>query len=174
MIQSLKNKIADFIIRHRLKHRQNEKKELTSFFNNSHSFLVIMPSSEEYFRESFEVLNFLSGKNKNVTVLTNDYRVSLLPSKFKTNVIEHGISHENKIGLPSKEFEEEIKRLDIHAVIDLNRSENQFYSYITAMAGAPYRIGMRKRNSDLFYNIQIDSGGEEFSYKNLVNCLMMF
>ncbi len=174
MITSIKKKIASLIINNRLKHRLSEKKDFTSFFKNSFTFLVLMPSEEHDFNHALEVLNFLDEYKKQIYVMTYDYRVSLLPAKFKVKVHEHGIDDESQVGLPSKKLQERLRQMDYHVVIDLNRGENLFYSFIANTISAPIRIGFEKKGSDKYYNIQVKDESGEISYKNLLNCLRMF
>jgi len=74
-------------------------------------------------------------------------------------------------------LEEKLSSLFFNAVLDLNRKDNLFYSYISNIANAPIRVGFQKNDSDKFYNLQIMNNiiyTPEVSYKNFLNCLRMF
>jgi hypothetical protein len=65
-------------------------------------------------------------------------------------------------------------RFDV--IIDLNREEEIFYTYITKALNAPVKIGFVNSDSDNYFNMQIahSKNGPEISYNNLLNCLKMF
>jgi ADP-heptose:LPS heptosyltransferase len=82
----------------------------------------------------------------------------------------------NKLKLPSKRLEKEFRILKFDVVIDLEKEENLFNSLLVCIVNAPVKVGFRKKNSDKFYNLQIDNMevNPEIFYKNLLNCLQMF
>ena len=65
-------------------------------------------------------------------------------------------------------------RFDV--IIDLNRGEEIFYTYITKALNVPVKIGFVNSDSDNYFNIQIANSRNdpEISYNNLLNCLKMF
>jgi ADP-heptose:LPS heptosyltransferase len=135
-----------------------------------------MPKDEKDFFYAVEVLNFLKESKKNVTVMTDDFRVSLLPSVFKVSAVEHGINDKTKLELPSKKFLTRLKKMQFDVVIDTNRREVLFYSFLVNFVNPPVRIGFSGKNADKYFNLQIvnDKNEPEISYQNLLNCLKMF
>ena len=87
-----------------------------------------------------------------------------------------GLIDVSKLNLPSNKLMNELAGKSFNAVIDLNRGENLFCSFASNLVESPMRIGFKKKNSDKFYNIQINDSEDnpQISYKNLLNCLQMF
>jgi ADP-heptose:LPS heptosyltransferase len=176
MIDEIKKRIAKVIINRSLKENTGGKRSFTNFYKKSFNILIIMPEDEFDFNHSFAVLKYIEESKKNPVILTYDYRVSLIPAKYRPRVIEHTINDMNKLNLPSKRLIEKISEGHYHAAIDLNRKESVFYGYLFTMINAPLKIGFKKENSDKYYNVQIvnNESSPEESYKNLLNCLQMF
>jgi hypothetical protein len=135
-----------------------------------------MPADDRDFRLSTTVLEYLKEQKKNVVVLTNDFRISLLPTFFKANSVEHGIKDVTKLKLPTKNIINKLKRMRFDVIIDLNREEEIFYKYITRLLDVPLKIGFVNTDSDNYFNMQIANSRNdpEISYNNLLNCLKMF
>ncbi len=176
MINSIKLKIAYFIVKKKLKHKESEKQSFKDLLKNSYRFLILMPENKIHFNQASEVLKFFEALNKDITVFTNDFRVNLLPIKYRNQSINYGIEDISKLKLPSKTLEGKLKELDFNMVLDLNKEENLFYSLIANIVRAQVRVGFKKNNSDKYYNLQIDNSEDnpEIFYKNLLNCLQMF
>lgn len=176
MIDEIKKKIAQVIIDKSFKHKPKEEQSFANFYKRSFNIIIIMPEDEHDFNHSFAVLKYLEETKKNSVILTYEYRVSLIPAKYRPHVISHNIDDMTKLNLPSKRLITRISESRYDAAIDLNRRENVFYGYLFNIIDAPLKIGFKNENSDKYYNVQIvnsESSPEE-SYKNLLNCLQMF
>jgi ADP-heptose:LPS heptosyltransferase len=90
--------------------------------------------------------------------------------------VEIGITEINKLDLPNHKLINKLVELKFDGVIDLNRTDNLFYSYVTNLVTAKLRIGFAKKGADYFYNFQIAQNefDSEKSYNNFLNCLKMF
>ena len=110
----------------------------------------MLPEEEEDFRQSLNILADLEVSNRNIYLLTYDFRVSLLPFSLRGKAIEHGIIDINRLDLPKHKFIEKLKFKNINAVLDLNRKENLFYSYTAILLNPKLRMGFAKKDSDLF------------------------
>lgn len=176
MIGSIKDKAAKFIINQKLKEHKFDELDFSRIFKRSYSFLVLMPQDEKDFFHAVEVLNFLRESKKNVTAMTNDFRVSLLPSAYKVSAVEHGINDKTKLELPTKKFLNRIKKMQFDVVIDTNRQQVLFYNFLTNFVNPTIRIGFSGKNADKYFNLQIvnNKSEPEISYQNLLNCLKMF
>ena len=176
MIGQLKDRIAEFLVKNKLKDFEIAEHNFRDFFRKSFDFFITMPEIDSDFSHSLSILYFLDENRKSVTVFTHDFRVNLLPTKFRQKAIGYTINDINKLNLPSKRISDNIEKLRFQAVIDLNRQENLFCSYIVNRIMAPYKMGFVKGDPDKFYNIQVinKSSDAENSYKNLLNCLKMF
>lgn len=176
MIDLIKEKAAKYLISKKLKNTQLNEQSFASALKRSGAFLVLMPEDEKDFRTSFFILDYFEQINKTVKILTKDYRISLLPAKFRNRAIEINFADLNKLELPNHKLVSKLEEMRFDAVIDLNRKENLFFSYVTNLVNAKLRIGFAKKYSDDFYNFQINNNEEdsEKSYLNFLNCLKMF
>jgi len=176
MIGQLKDKLAGLLVKNKLKDFEIAEHNFRDFFKRSFDFFVAMPENDSDFHQSLPILNYLDEHRKSVTVFTHDYKVNLLPAKFRQKAIGYTIDDLNKLKLPSKQISNKLEQMRFQAVIDLNRQENLFCSYVVNLLKAPYKLGFVKGEPDKFYNIQVinRSPDAENSYKNLLNCLEMF
>jgi len=176
MIGQWKDKIAEMLVKNKLKDFEIKEHNFREFFKRSFNFFVIMPEDDSDFGHSFVVLNYLDDNRKSVTVFTHDYKVNLLPPKFRQRAMGYTVDDVSKLHLPSKRINEKLDQMRFQTVIDLNRTENLFCRYIINRLKAPYKMGFVAGNPDKFYNIQVinKNPGAENSYKNLLNCLKMF
>ncbi|MCA2004214.1 MAG: hypothetical protein LDL01_00330 [Ignavibacterium sp.] len=176
MFEAIKKKIAELIIAGKLKHRSNPELSFSSALKKSFTFLVLMPADEKDYRESFHILDYLESQGKTLTILTNDFRVSLLPAKYRNKAIGFAITEVSKFKLPSHRLNEKLQEKLFDVVIDLNREENLFYSCIANIAKSKIRVGFKKRKADLYYNFLVDGSDNDSakSYNNFLNCIKMF
>jgi hypothetical protein len=176
MFDSIKEKIAEIVVEKQLKNKREGSHTFTGFFGKAFTFFVAMPEDDHDFNHSLIVLNFLADSKKSVIVLTRDFKVSLLPAKYRAKAIEYNFKDISKWKLPSQRLIDKLSEMQFNASIDLNRKENLFYSLSANLVQAPLRIGFAKSDSDKFYNLQVVNGEDnpEISYKNFLNCLQMF
>ena len=176
IINIIKKKIAEYIVNKSIKERKINYQSFTQFYKKSSNILVFMPEDEAEFNHCFQVLKFLEQTKKNAFIFTNDFRVSLIPLKYRPHVIEYGVGDINRLNLASKKLTDKLMQQNYHAVIDLNIKDNIFYSHLISILDLQLKIGFKKNNADNYYNIQVDNveSNPEKSYKNLVNCLQMF
>jgi hypothetical protein len=176
MIASLKERAARFIVKKRVPVGEFSQRNFSSIFSKTYSFLVLMPASESDFKFVFPVLEYLREQRKNIVVMTYDFRVSLLQPYFKTNAIEHGLRDETKLSLPSKKLLDKLSNMRFDVVIDANREEILYYSYVAKSLNSQVKIGFARSDSDKYFNLQVinKQNDPEASYKNLLDCLKMF
>ena len=171
----LKQIAARFFIQHKLKKSNFINKSFSSAFKNSNSILVLMPEDDKDFQYAIDILVFLEKLKKDILILTNDYRVSLLPLHFRSKALGYGIKDINKIDLPSKGLFSKLLKKQYNALLDLNRKEQLFYTFVSGIVSAAVSIGFAKGFADRVYNIQIVNSetNPKISYENLLNCLKM-
>ncbi len=176
MIGQLKDKIAGLLVKNKLKDFEITEHNFRDFFKRSFNFFVVMPENETDFNHSFPILNYLDENRKSVTVFTHDFKVNLLPAKFRQKAIGYTIDDVSKLNLPSKRISDKLDQMRFQTVIDLNRQENLYCRYIINRLKATYKMGFVVGEPDKFYNIQVINKNPEAenSYKNLLNCLKMF
>ena len=172
----LKSIIAQYLINKRINNQSIDEITYSSLLKNSYSFLIMMPEEEVDFHHSIYVLEYLRTELKHTTIMTKDYRVSLINPKLRQNLMEYEIRDISKIKLPTKKLISKLSENNFDVVIDLNRKENLFYSYAVFQVKSKLKIGFKKKGSDKFYNFQISCNGKEpeEAYKYLVICLQMF
>jgi hypothetical protein len=174
-MQMLKQTAARAYIQHKLKKSNLSNKSFSYAFKNSNSILVLMPEKKKDFQYSTDILVFLEKLKKEIFILTNDYRVSLLPVHFRNKALGHGLKEINKIDLPSKGLLSKLLKKEYDVVLDLNRQEQLFYTYVSGVMNAAVSIGFANSFADKVYNIQIANSetNPKISYENLLNCLKM-
>ena len=174
-MEMLKQTAARAFIQHKLKKSDFSNKSFSYAFKNSNSILVLMPEGDKDFQYSTDILVFLEKLKKEILILTNDYRISLLPLPFRSKALGHGLKEINKIDLPSKGLLSKLLMKKYDVVLDLNRQEQLFYTYVSGVMGAAVSIGFAKSFADKVYNIQIANSetNPKISYENLLNCLKM-
>ncbi len=176
MIATLKEHAARYIIKKKTAAKEFNQRDFSFVFKKSFSFLILMPVNDKDFWLAIPILEYLKEQKKNIIVLTNDFRISLLPPFFKANAIEHGINDITKLNLPSRSLINKLTRHRFDVILDLNREEELFYGFITKTLNAPLKLGFVNSESDNYFNMQIvnSKSDPENSYKNLLNCLKMF
>jgi hypothetical protein len=176
MISAIKERAAKFILNKSRAKEQFSQRNFTGIFDKVYSFLVLMPADDKDFRLSFPALDYLKEQKKTVFVMTNEFRISLLPAYFKTNSIGHGIKDATKLNLPAKNILNKLEKMRFDVIMNLNRKDSVFYSYIAKTISAQVKIGFVSSESDSYFNLQVANyqGDPEVSYNNLLNCLKMF
>ena len=176
MIDLLKKKTAELIVAGKLKHKAHSEITFSSAFKKSFSILILMPQNDKDYRESFQILDYLESQGKTLTILTNDFRVSLLPAKYRNKAIGFALTEISKLKLPSHKLIERIRNKSFDVVIDLNREENLFYSYIANVVKSKIRVGFKKRKAESYYNflVEVSDSDSTKSYINFLNCIKMF
>lgn len=176
MANMIKTSAARVVVNWNLRRHTEISISFIDAFRNASNLLIMLPRDDEDFRHSFVLLTELDYSSKNIYLLTNDFRVSLLPHNLRGKAIEHGIFDVNKFELPRHKFIEKLKFKNIDAVLDLNRKENLFYSYTAMLLNPKLRMGFVKKDSDKYYNFQVinHEKNPEKSYKNFLNCIKMF
>ena len=171
-----KSIVAQYKVNQSVKQQSYEGMDFSSKLKSANSIIVLMPEEEVDFHHSISVLEYLNSQSKHTTIMTRDYRVSLINPKLRQNLIEYEIRDISKIKLPTKKLLTKLSEKNFDVVIDLNRKENLFFSYVVLKIKSKLKIGFEKKNSDKFYNFQLAFNGKETeeAYKYLVNCLQMF
>lgn len=171
----MKQNIARFILNQKLKKDTFDNQSFASAFKKVNTLLILMPEDEKDFKYSIDVLTYLESLKKEMSIVTYDYRVSLLPFQFRGTAIAHGIKEINKIDLPSKKFISTLVKKKFDAILDLNRKEQLFYIYLSGVINARIRIGFVKKLANRAYNLQVTNGetNPKISYENLLSCLKM-
>lgn len=176
MFDNVRDKITILIIKQKLRKRHIAKQNFRDVFIKSESFFLILPEDEIDYHSINNVVKFLEDNNKKFIIFTNDFRISPLPAKLKSNAIDFGVKDITVFGMPSKKISNKLSEITVDVVIDLNRKRNLFYSYVSNLVNSNIRIGFEKDYSDMFYNLQFANSQEnpEIIYNEFLNSLQMF
>lgn len=176
MIELIKQKTARYLISKKLKNFALDQQSFSEALKHSGNFLILMPEDEKDFRTSFLILEYFEQINKTIKILTKDYRISLLPAKFRNKAIAISLADINKLDLPNNKLVSKLSELKFDCVIDLNKKDNLFFSYITNLINTQLRIGFAKKGSDRYYNFQVSNNEQDSqkTYDNFLNCIKMF
>lgn len=176
MINIVKKLAASYIIKKEIPKRAELIIPFGQAISRSHNYLLIMPEDEHDFFNATIIPKYLQTHRKVVTIFTYEFKIGLIPEKHKYNFIEFSINDKNKLEIPSSQLRTKLKKLQFDVIIDLNRKENLFFSFIAQMPVSQFRIGFQKKNSENYYNINFADKEEngEISYKNFLNFLQMF
>ena len=104
MIELLKENISRFLISRKLKNHVLNEQDFSEALKRSGAFLILMPEDEKDFRASYVVLEHLEHLNKSIKILTRDYRISLMPAKFRNKAMEFGVADLNRLDLPGRKL----------------------------------------------------------------------
>ena len=103
IVDVVKKKIAEFVVNRSIKERKINYKSFAHFY-----ILVLMPEDEAEFNHCFQVLKFLEQSKKNAFIFTHDFRVSLIPLKYRPHVIEYNVGDTNRLNLASKKLTDKL------------------------------------------------------------------
>lgn len=161
-----------------LKRKYLNKKKLqikfNKFFKSSNKFLLILPNEEQDFKSSFELVNYINLNNKSITVILDVKYLSFFKSRFNNEVITYSLQDINYFGLPTKDFLNKLKYLDLDVVLDLNENDNYFSTSITNYVRTKIKISIFENKKDEFYNLILLTNSRENTYINLIESLKMF
>ncbi|MEE9432225.1 MAG: hypothetical protein V3V16_14340 [Melioribacteraceae bacterium] len=146
------------------------------FITDAFDYLIILPSNEMDFSNSFDVAKYFSIHKKNVTLFIPDLKRNLVNLTNRYNIIDYNLNDVSKLGLPNKDYITELNKHSFDVLIDLEREENIFISAITGLVKAKFKVGFKKNEIDNLYNFQVINSklNSEISYRNLLNSLKMF
>lgn len=176
MFAELKKKIAHYIIKAKYVKKTEMPLNFNKAISNSNTFFVILPFEEKDFYSSFDILKYLLIHKKEVTLFIPDFRYSALPDKEKFRSISFHIKQITRLNLPNNNLATRLKSNVFDVVLDLNRNENTFFSAVASHVNSKIRVGFKKPNSDLYYNMIIDRPEKEpeEAYFGLLSYLKMF
>ncbi len=176
------NRIAEKVSRvyYRIKIK-DQSVNFLSLADNNNDCLVCMPSQMEYLLDAASKLPDIASvfPNRIIKVLLTS---SIDPRSYKFikrfTIIKPYSYDTNLFYLPKKPFLNKIIGKGLSICIDLDFESNFFNSCISALTGAPLRIGANKGLGLPFYNLEIEIGGREnpakVLYDNFIKVLYNF
>jgi len=153
-----------------------DKSNFNHFITDGYDYLIILPTNEIDFSNSFDVAKYFSIHKKNVTLFIPDLKRNTVKLINNYKIIDYNINDFSKLGLPNKKYISELSKHSFDVLIDLEREENIFISAIAGLVKAKFKVGFKKDEIDNLYNFQLINSklNSEISYRNLLNSLKMF
>ncbi len=168
----MNNKIKNFLISFYLRFSQKEKHkfQFSKDIKNSNEFFLIIPENTQELKASLSILNYLRSKNKRIYLLLNTSVSSSIPYDNFHYKVYYEID-KTYLEFPKKHIKDELSKIKVDLLIDLNIQENLFAMLCANLINAKSKIGFSKNFSDKIYNIQfkINPTNTEISYENLLN-----
>ncbi|MBU0558546.1 MAG: hypothetical protein KJ799_03195 [Bacteroidetes bacterium] len=175
MFEKIAKKIGRFLLHRFLAKQIKEELNFNLFLANSAKVLFVLPENDQDFRQAFDMIRYFQSKKKNITLFLAGHRFNLLGELIKLKTILYDAEDITKTNLPGKSLESKLKNLEFDIVIDLNYSQNVFFTSVSNLPQSKYKIGFKKEFSDKYYNFQVPFKiNSEISYGNLLNSLKMF
>lgn len=177
MFNALRMKSGLWYAKFRFRNRVDAVQNFTKAFSDAKEVLLLLPDDPTNVRESEELLSALGYRfsGSRLTVLLGE-KIQSLPRSLRTpNLIRLYSDAINKFFVPRKHIVNLITRREYDVAFDLNLDLILPYAYICKESNARFRVGFVKESSDVFYNFQVNSGGDPRSpYRYLAECLEMF
>lgn len=176
MFEGLKRKIGRFVLRRKYLQKNIEQLAYNNVISSAKDFFIVMPGLDNDFYHTLEILKYYQKQNKVITLFLPEHKYNLIPDKEKYKFISFLPHQVSRFFLPEKNLVARLNTKEFDVVIDLNRSENIFFSAISNIVKSKIRISFVKEMSENYYNLQIadKQGDSETSYSSFLNYLQMF
>ncbi len=176
MFEGIKRKIGHFVVKRKYLHKNIEQLAYNNVISSAKDFFFIMPSFDKDFYHTLEILKYYLNQKKVITLFLPEHKYNLVPDKEKFKFISFLPHQVSKFYLPEKNLVARLNTKEFDVVIDLNRSEDIFFSAISNIVKSKIRISFVKELSESYYNLQIvdKQGDSDASYKSFLNYLQMF
>lgn len=176
MFEKLKKKIAHYLVKRKYQRKNTPQMVFTNIITDSHDLFIIMPKDDKDFFHSIDILKYYQIHKKIITLFLPEYKYNLIPDKEKFKFISYHPNQISRFNLPDKNLVSRLAPKVFDVVIDLNRTENVFFSAISNIVQSKIRVSFKKEFSDRYYSMEIiDKQSEsELSYRNFLSYLKMF
>lgn len=176
MFENLKQKYAHFVIRQKFLRKDLGAVSYNKILSDAADFFIIMPEPDGDFYHSLGLLKYYLLHKKIVTLFVPAHKYNLIPEKEKYKFFSFLPGHLNRFSLPRKNMVVSLRSREYDVVIDLNRSENIFYSAVANIVKSKVRVGFKKNKSESYYNLLISGKNQdsEAAYRSFLHYLQMF
>ena len=176
MFEGLKKKIAYYLVKRKYQRKNIPQMVFTNIITDSHDLFIIMPKDDKDFFHSLDILKYYQIHKKIITLFLPEYKYNLIPDREKFKFISYHPNQISRFNLPDKNLVGRLAPKEFDVVIDLNRTENVFFSAIANIVQSKVRVSFKKESSDRYYTMQIiDKQSEsELSYRSFLSYLKMF
>ncbi|MCX6168815.1 MAG: hypothetical protein NTX65_05725 [Ignavibacteriales bacterium] len=176
MFEGLKKKIAHFIIKKKYLRRNIGEFSFNNVISNARDLLFLMPKDDKDFISSLEILKYYQIHKKVITLFLPEHKYNIVPEKEKYKFVPYSLAHFTKLNLPNKNLIHSLNQKEFEVVVDLNRSEDVFFSAVANVVKSKIRVSFEKEFSGGYYNMQIvdKNTNPEVAYRSFLNYLRMF
>lgn len=176
MFESLKQKYARFIIRRKFLRKEVSAVSYNKILSDAIDFFFIMPEHDDDFYHSLDILKYYLIHKKVITLFLPAHKYNLIPEKDKYKFVSFLPDHVNRVYLPRKNMIASLSAREYDVVIDLNRTENIFFSAVANIVKSKVRASFGKGKSDEYYNLVIGGKNQESetAYRSFLSYLKMF
>lgn len=176
MLEKLRIKLAHRIARKKFLKPINTPINFNQEIKISKNYFLILPQTEEEIFYSLIIADYLLTKDKNIAFFL-PYQFRHTVGKYENaTVISFHEQSKTKLFLPNKNFRNKLSEMHFDIVIDFNRDEDIFMSSLANIVNSIIRIGFKKNNSELYYNLLVEntSNDPKTCFNNLLNAIKMF
>ncbi len=176
MFEGLKKKIAHFIIKKKYLRKNSREFSFNNVISNANDLFFVMPKDDKDFFSSLEILKYYQIHKKVITLFLSEHKYSLVSEREKFKHIAYHLNQITKLNLPDKNLVSSLNQKEFDVVVDLNRSEDVFFSAISNVVKSKIRVSFEKEYSGEYYNMQIadKNTNPEVAYRSFLNYLRMF
>ncbi len=174
MLQKLTKYIAELKLLQLSRKQKPEIKNFTNFFTLSDTILLILPLRNDSLLNVNELINYLIGQGKKVTVFSTVKDFNKISLMNRCSLLEFAFDEINRIGLPNSYLLKRLQREKFDVAINLDSSMNIFNVAAVKLCSAKYRMDFSGKQVDKTFNIQILKKSEGKDYLSLINALNLF
>lgn len=155
------------------------QQDLTNFYSESQSVLVIMPVDTPSAEHALSVVKLLGKKfrGRSRIVVATGQPANLVSGSTRAHVLRFTEQDVSYFFLPRKSFAEKLSRQKFDLVIDLNIGFVLFAAYLCSKVDYRYCVGFSKEYADRLYTIQFRNSARkntEVTYNLLCEFLEKF
>jgi hypothetical protein len=176
MFEKIKLQLAHIVLNKKYAKKNHSHVEYNKVISDATDILMIMPSNDQDFYHSLDLIKYFQIHKKNVTLFLPEHKYNLIPEKEKYKYISFHEEQLTRLKLPGKSLINRLRFKDFDVVVDLNKDENVLFSAITNIVNSNLRVGFNKTRSESYYNLQATNSemNPELIYRNFLKFLQMF
>jgi ADP-heptose:LPS heptosyltransferase len=177
--ENIRQRIGIKVARLHFRKKATPQTDFTHSFSNARSALVIVPENSEHRSMAIPLLASLQNKfrGNRLTIVIHDSFRDLSSSLAHCNVIALRKEHRGFFFLPKRSVVKDIARQEYDLAIDLNIPMVITAAYLCRSSKAVLKVGFVKKESDIFYNFQMNVSPQKsprLQYEQLLHTMAMF
>lgn len=165
--------------RFRYRKSQEPVVSFTNAFSAAERVLLIMPMQRREFLPTIMIIDLLKKRfrEENITVVSDDHGREAVRMLVRSQFIHIHKDEITPLFLPRRQVLSRVSQKRYDIAIDLNLDLVLPSAYICKESNARVRVGFARKQSDLFYNLQIQPDpllDRKTVYDRMANFLQMF